>query len=190
MIQTHLRELEMSSNALLGQMPGPYDANASNPSDIEVMLADNCEFTGTIPSEWADHAPRLNVFSAANNELTGSIPAFMEETLEMIQLPGNLLTGGIPNSLASLPSLRVLEFQDNQLTGSIPEGLFSGSNLLWAFLHDNALTGTMPDQSAYGAKLLVLNVQNNALEGNPLPNVLLDAPALYSYKAGGNLFSA
>lgn len=190
MIQTHLRELEMSSNALSGQMPGPYDANASNPSDIEVMLADNCEFTGTIPSEWADHAPRLNVFSAANNELTGSIPAFMEETLEMIRLPGNLLTGGIPNSLASLPSLRVLEFQDNQLTGSIPEGLFSGSNLLWAFLHDNALTGTMPDQSAYGAKLLVLNVQNNALEGNPLPNVLLDAPALYSYKAGGNLFSA
>ena len=190
MIQTHLRELEMSSNALSGQMPGPYNAGASNPSDIEVLLADYCEFTGTIPSEWADHAPRLNAFSAANNELTGSIPAFMEETLEMIRLWGNLLTGGIPNSLASLPSLRQLYLQDNQLTGSIPEGLFSGSNLLYAYLHDNALTGTMPDRSAYGAKLRVLNVQNNALEGNPLPNVLLDAPALYSYRAGGNLFSA
>ena len=108
----------------------------------------------------------------------------------MIRLWGNLLTGGIPNSLASLPSLRQLYLQDNQLTGSIPEGLFSGSNLLYAYLHDNALTGTMPDRSAYGAKLRVLNVQNNALEGNPLPNVLLDAPALYSYRAGGNLFSA
>ena len=114
----------------------------------------------------------------------------MEETLEMIRLSGNLLTGGIPNSLASLPSLRQFSLQDNQLTGSIPEGLFSGSNLLGAFLHDNALTGTMPDRSAYGPKLRVLNVQNNALEGNPLPNVLLDAPALYSYRAGGNLFSA
>ena len=190
MIQTHLRELEMSSNALSGQIPGPYNAGASNPSDIEVLLADNCEFTGTIPSTWADHAPRLNAFSAANNELTGSIPAFMEETLEMIRLWGNLLTGGIPNSLASLPSLRQLYLQDNQLTGSIPEGLFSGSNLLYAYLDDNALTGTMPDRSAYGPKLRVLNVQNNALEGNPLPNVLLDAPALYSYRAGGNLFSA
>ena len=190
MIQTHLRELEMSSNALSGQIPGPYNAGASNPSDIEVLLADNCEFTGTIPSNWADHAPRLNAFSAANNELTGSIPAFMEETLEMIRLWGNLLTGGIPNSLASLPSLRQLYLQDNQLTGSIPEGLFSGSNLLYAYLDDNALTGTMPDRSAYGPKLRVLNVQNNALEGNPLPNVLLDAPALYSYRAGGNLFSA
>ena len=64
MIQTHLRELEMSSNALSGQIPGPYNAGASNPSDIEVLLADYCEFTGTIPSEWADHAPRLNAFSA------------------------------------------------------------------------------------------------------------------------------
>ena len=190
MIQTHLRELEMSSNALSGQMPGPYNAGASNPSDIEVLLADYCEFTGTIPSEWADHAPRLNAFSARNNKLTGSIPAFMEETLEMIRLSGNLLTGGIPNSLASLPSLRQFSLQDNQLTGSIPEGLFSGSNLLGAFLHDNALTGTMPDRSAYGPKLRVLNVQNNALEGDPLPNVLLDAPAIYSYIAGGNLFSA
>ena len=124
----------MSSNALSGQIPGPYNAGASNPSDIEVLLADNCEFTGTIPSNWADHAPRLNAFSAANNELTGSIPAFMEETLEMIRLWGNLLTGGIPNSLASLPSLRQLYLQDNQLTGSIPEGLFSGSNLLYAYL--------------------------------------------------------
>jgi len=190
MIQTHLRELEMSSNALSGQMPGPYNAGASNPSDIEVLLADYCEFTGTIPSEWADHAPRLNAFSARNNKLTGSIPAFMEETLEMIRLSGNLLTGGIPNSFASLPSLRQFSLQDNQLTGSIPEGLFSGSNLLGAFLHDNALTGTMPDRSAYGPKLRVLNVQNNALEGDPLPNVLLDAPAIYSYIAGGNLFSA
>ena len=32
--------------------------------------------------------------------------------------------------------------------------------------------------------------RNNALEGDPLPNVLLDAPALSSYKAGGNVFSA
>ena len=190
MIQSHLRELEMSFNDISGQMPGPYNADANNPSEIEVFIADGCKLMGNIPSEWADHAPKLNVFTAKNNELTGPIPAFKEVTMDMIRLPGNLLTGSIPNSLASLSSLQELNLEDNQLTGSIPEGLFSGSYLRYAYLDDNALSGTMPSQTAYGAKLRFLDVRNNALEGDPLPNVLLDAPALLSYKAGGNMFSA
>ena len=189
MIQTHLRELEMSSNALSGQMPGPYDANASNPSDIEVMLADNCEFTGTIPSEWADHAPRLNVFSAANNELTGSIPAFMEETLEMIRLPGTFSLAVFQTVWRRCPASEYWNFRITSSPGQYRRdcsaeqpalGVPSRQCTDWHNARPVSLR----------AKLLVLNVQNNALEGNPLPNVLLDAPALYSYKAGGNLFSA
>lgn len=67
------------------------------------------------------------------------------QSLEILDLSYNRLTGPLPEAFAAMGSLRELLIDVNQLSGSLPEVWASLPNLQKIFLSENQLTGSLPE---------------------------------------------
>ncbi|VFQ80107.1 unnamed protein product [Cuscuta campestris] len=92
------------------------------------------------------------------------------DSLRILSLRSNLISGTLPSDLTSLPTLRNLFLQHNNLSGHIPT--FSNQlNIL--DLSYNSFSGSIPPSVIQNlTQLTVLNLQNNSLSG-PIPNITL-----------------
>lgn len=103
--------------------------------------------------------------------LTGPIPPNTLgklESLEVLSLRLNHLTGSLPYDVLSLPSLRHLFLQYNNFTGNITASFPPQINVL--DLSFNSFTGKIPETIQNLTRLSKLNLQNNSLTGS-IPNV-------------------
>jgi hypothetical protein len=83
------------------------------------------------------------VFLSAN-ALTGTVPAFVGDSLRGLYLSENKLQGPIPESLCQHTHMEALFLDENELTGSIPTCIGNLSNLKQLYLFKNQLTGFVP----------------------------------------------
>jgi len=98
------------------------------------------------------------------NKISGHIPqslAASADTLRMLFLGANALTGPIPSSLGDLGLLTTLSLFDNLLTGTIPTSLGDLTQLRQLYLGGNKLVGTVPSQLCNIPELSVLSFSNN-----------------------------
>ncbi|THU70328.1 hypothetical protein C4D60_Mb08t23840 [Musa balbisiana] len=65
--------------------------------------------------------------------------------LTVLSLPGNNITGGIPEQFGNLSSLTNLDLENNRLSGDIPASLGKLAKLQILILSQNNLTGNIPD---------------------------------------------
>ncbi|XP_020588408.1 probable LRR receptor-like serine/threonine-protein kinase At5g10290 isoform X2 [Phalaenopsis equestris] len=88
----------------------------------------------------------LTVLSLPGNNITGQIPEQFGNlsSLTSLILEKNLLSGNIPASLGKLSKLQILILSDNNLTGDIPESLSNLSSLNEIQLASNHLSGRIP----------------------------------------------
>lgn len=145
--------------------------------DFEISGA---QLTGSLPSS----LPALIYsFSAAQNSLSGSIPAGLFSNLNAdtesinLDIGGNALTGTIPstlfsfaNSSSSITSLQVW-INDNKLSGSVPVGIFASNTkleLIFVSLSNNQLTGTLPSNTFPTGSFPSLSNLRYLLAGNQL----------------------
>ncbi|KAL6840947.1 hypothetical protein ACP4OV_029207 [Aristida adscensionis] len=86
--------------------------------------------------------------SLPGNKITGGIPEQFGNLskLTRLDLQGNLLVGRIPATLGRLPELHFLILSQNNLNGSIPETLATISSLKDIQLAHNNLSGQIPAQ--------------------------------------------
>ena len=124
----------------------------------------------TVPSS-------LNEIDLSDNQLSGSIPAFTDDSLDRLDLKNNQLSGSIPASLGDLSNLYSLLLSDNQLTGSIPSELGNAESLENLFLHRNQLTGSIPSELGDLSRLSWFYLFNNQLTGS-IPSELGDLSRL------------
>ncbi|KAF2323500.1 hypothetical protein GH714_035792 [Hevea brasiliensis] len=77
-----------------------------------------------------DNPPRIISLDLSYNKLTGILPNFLAELLNLtrLDLSYNELTGPVPEFLARLPNLKTLNLTSNKLTGSVPQSLLDKSN--------------------------------------------------------------
>ena len=129
-------------------------------------------FLGSIPPQLFTDLPSLETVGLAGNQLTGSVPPFVNTVnlktlslgqnqfdslpadgsgfytlpnLESLYLHSNSFQGPFPQDLVDLPSLRQLWLQDNRLAGSIDLSSLS-ETIEDIFLGRNAgLEGNLPD---------------------------------------------
>ncbi len=111
---------------------------------------------------------RVTNINLANNGLSGSIPATIEDltALETLHLQGNQLSDPIPATIGSLTALNTLHLGNNQLTGGIPIEVGFLGNLTFLDLSQNLLTGGIPPEIGALFQLTSLNLHMNQLSGD------------------------
>ncbi|KAJ9679064.1 hypothetical protein PVL29_021097 [Vitis rotundifolia] len=86
----------------------------------------------------------------SNNLLKGSLSPLIcrrvdgENSLVTLDLPGNLLSGELPDCWDNWPGLALLNLGDNEFTGPVPTSMGSLPYLSWLYLHNNYLSGMFP----------------------------------------------
>ncbi|KAL0911972.1 hypothetical protein M5K25_017912 [Dendrobium thyrsiflorum] len=82
-----------------------------------------------------------------------------------LSLPGNNITGQIPEQLGNLSSLTSLNLENNRLSGNIPASLGKLSKLQILILSNNNLTGDIPDPLSNLSNLNDIRLEANHLSG-------------------------
>ncbi|KAL6909520.1 hypothetical protein ACP4OV_001801 [Aristida adscensionis] len=107
------------------------------------------------------------------------------EYLNVLSLPGNNITGDIPEEYGSLSRLTRLDLEGNRLVGAIPASLGQLSKLQFLILSENNLSGSIPDTLASIPGLTEIQLAYNNLSGQ-IPARLFQV-ALYNFS--GNNFT-
>ncbi|OEL23800.1 putative inactive receptor kinase [Dichanthelium oligosanthes] len=126
-------------------------------------------FIGVIPPNTLGKLDSLQVLSLRSNRLTGNLPSDVASlpSLRSMYLQHNEFSGGLPSSFS--PSLGVIDLSYNSFTGEVPASLQKLTQLTVLNLQDNSLSGFIPDLKLPNLKLL--NLSNNELKG-PIPRPL------------------
>ena len=141
--------------------------------------------------EWfgvtTDAAGRVTRLELPGNGLTGPIPDALGNlvNLGVLNLGGNALTGPIPSELGRLVNLEWLGLWDNELTGPVPAWLGNLTGLRELHLGDNALTGPIPSELGRLVNLEELSLGGNELTG-PVPAWLGNLTGLRELHLGDN----
>ena len=82
-----------------------------------------------------------------------------------LNLSGQGLSGGIPNTIAQLSNLMFLDLSNNNLEGIIPHEIVSMETLLGFNLSHNSLTGGIPEELGSLTNLMSMDLSHNQLSG-------------------------
>ena len=154
---------------MTGRLPAAWGSPTAFQQLTILNLADN-KLTGTLPSSWSvpDAFASLQYFDLAGNQLTGGLPATWPAQLENVRFNDNTFSGRLMGS-GWPDTLRILEVVSNQLTGSMPAELSMLPALQMLLLDFNMLDGTIPEAwgtaDAFPAGLTVLTLDGNQLRG-------------------------
>ncbi len=171
--------LQIVYNALLGTDSLNWNFDSANELDNSwtgiTMTDDGCrikkielatEFWGGTIAPEIGNLDSLVVLNMVGDSLTGSISSTLNnlEKLEKIELQINFLSGSIPD-LSDLDELEFLLLYSNELTGNIPLTLTQMDKLKYLYLGYNELTGNLPPELNTIATLHHLSLTNNHLTG-------------------------
>ncbi|XP_038711369.1 LRR receptor-like serine/threonine-protein kinase GHR1 [Tripterygium wilfordii] len=180
-MSTTLHMLNLSSNALTGELP------LLTGSCAILDLSDN-QFTGNLSRtiKW-ENIVHLDI---SKNQLTGSIPEVSAQFLRLdyLNLSHNSVSGSIPEVVGRYPKLRVLDLSSNKLDGSILTGLPASPTLQELHLQNNLLSGAVDFSSPIKTSLLVLDLSHNRLNGY-FPDQFGSLTGLQVLNLSGNNFS-
>jgi Leucine-rich repeat (LRR) protein len=156
---------------------------------VELRLP-NIGLKGTIPPDVLRDLDSIRVLDLSGNLLTGSIPQEIENDtyLERLRLGGNALGGTIPRGLCALTRLKELDIAGNAVVDSIGAiRCLSGLEVL--NLRGNRFTGSFtPRLMETFAQLTVLDVSGNRLTG-AIPDEIALLSRLQRLNLRGNRFT-
>ncbi|XP_051113862.1 receptor-like protein 33 [Andrographis paniculata] len=156
-----LSVLDLHSNRLRGEFPIP-------PASVIYVDYSNNSFQNPIPSDIGNNITFAMFFSAASNQLNGTIPLSLCNAtyLQVLDLSGNRLRGSLPPCLVeSITRLGVLNLGRNSINGDIPDTFHVNCSLKTLDLSRNRLGGQIPTSLANCRSLEVMNVGNNEIQG-------------------------
>ncbi|XP_030924925.1 receptor-like protein 7 [Quercus lobata] len=134
--------LSLSSNKFHGQIP----ESICNAAALGVLDLSNNSINGTIPQcLLSSTSNTLKVLNLRRNKLTGKISDTFPSncSLQTLNVNTNLLEGVVPKSLANCTNLEVLDIGNNKIHDSFPCHLKGMSNLHVLVLHSNKFYGSV-----------------------------------------------
>lgn len=203
---TTLRSLNLSSNALSGELPlltgscvlldlsnNNFEGNLTRMlkwGNIEILDLSQNQLTGYIPEVTAQFL-RLNYLNVSQNMLSGSLPKVITQfpKIAILDLSFNHLEGSLLTTLFTVPTLQEIHLQGNLLLGSIDFSLPSNeSNLQVLDLSHNQLNGSLPLGFGFLSGLNVLKIAGNNFSGS-IPSSIGDIKSLNSLDVSQNYFT-
>ncbi|XP_021838190.2 probable LRR receptor-like serine/threonine-protein kinase IRK [Spinacia oleracea] len=167
-----LQVIDFRQNLLTGDLPKWIFKVALQ----EILLSEN-KIGGSLgdsltSAEKVSHQS-LEVLDLSHNVLTGAIPSSLSNfsSLELLNLSKNTLTGSIPSNVGELRAINVLDLSENKLNGSIPTEIGKATSLQELILEKNFIEGIIPPSLEHCSSLSVLILSHNSLEG-PIPLAL------------------
>ncbi|KAL1542318.1 receptor-like protein 54 [Salvia divinorum] len=160
----YLEELSLADNSFSGSLPH----NISNLARLSYLDLSRCKFSGAIPSTLGNLTQLVDL-EMADNFFSGSVSSGHFEgfaSVEFINLRYNSLSGSIPISIFTIPSLAWIDLQHNQLSGKVDE---------FAMLNISI------------SQLSVLDLSRNRLES--LPDSFIELQSLSVVDLSDNLFN-
>ncbi|KAK4754147.1 hypothetical protein SAY87_002251 [Trapa incisa] len=181
---TSLRLLDLSGNALSGRIPDTI----ANMESLENIILFNNQLSGELP-EGISKLGALLQMDVSQNALTGSLPKNIAAMhLTTLYLNDNLLSGEIPDVLASNPRLQELKLFNNSFTGTLPRDLGKNSELENFDVSTNGFTGQLPQYLCHNNKLQRIVVFKNRFNGS-IPSSYGDCRTLNYIRIENNQFS-
>ncbi|CAO2210693.1 unnamed protein product [Urochloa humidicola] len=184
-----LEDMDLSSNALNGTLPGAFLAACSK---LKVLNISRNSLTGV----GFPFPPSLRTLDISNNQLSEA--SLLNYTLtgchrvECLNLSGNRFDGRIAR-IAPCSKLAVLDLSWNILSGPLPVDLVAAApaTLIHLNIARNNFSG---DISAYNfgwcSNLMVLDWSYNGLSGKGLPSSLANCSRLETLDMSGNKLSS
>ncbi|PNT13788.1 hypothetical protein POPTR_011G163700v4 [Populus trichocarpa] len=206
-MSTTLSVLDLSSNALVGELPlvtgscavldlsnNRFEGNLTRMvkwGNIEYLDLSQNRLTGPIP-EVAPQFLRLNYLNLSHNSFTSPLPKVITQypKLRVLDLSSNQLDGSLLTELLMSPTLQEIHLENNLLNGAIEFSPPSTtqSNLQVIDLSHNQLDGFFPGRFDSLSGLQVLNLAGNNLSGS-LPSSMADMSSLSSLDLSQNHFT-
>nr|XP_029146941.1 receptor-like protein 34 [Arachis hypogaea] len=133
---------------------------------LYLSLANN-SFHGSIPHSLCS-ASKLQVLDLSHNKISGKVTHCLMnlgETLGVLNLGNNELTGHIPDTFPSSCALHTVVLNENRLAGPLPKSLAHCTALEVLDVGRNQIVGAFPCFLSHISKLLVLVLRNNKFHG-------------------------
>ncbi|KDP38960.1 hypothetical protein JCGZ_00717 [Jatropha curcas] len=179
-LSSQLGRLYLGGNEITGVIPVALESLINLvPMDLGSNL-----FTGPIPSYFgkfqklrglALNGNKLSVgklesiymLDMSENNLSGEIPNSIGDclSLEYLHMKGNFFSGILPSAFASLKGLLYLDMSRNNLSGQIPEDLSNLRFLLYLNLSFNDFEGMVPTKGVFGNTSALSLIGNDKLCG-------------------------
>ncbi|KAK8617200.1 hypothetical protein V6N13_080118 [Hibiscus sabdariffa] len=137
------------------------------------------------------NSPQLEVFSVAENRLTGNLPSSignLSRQLSLLVMNNNFFEGTLPGEISNLVNVTLIAFEHNSLTGTIPPSIGTLPNLQYIFLHENRFSGKIPESLGNLTYLAEVHLSNNLLEGT-IPSSLGNCQRLQLLDLSVNLLN-
>ncbi|XP_078179112.1 receptor-like protein 6 [Carex rostrata] len=181
-----LQKLILSTTNFSGQIPD----SIGNLQNLSTFLIYNCSFHGEITTNLQKLAG-LSHLDISGNRFTGEIPKFHNWLrISEYVLNNNNFNGSIPDSssYAGLGYLSKIDLRNNSLSGTIPISLFSLPSLQSLVLSQNQLSGNLPEFSKGSPVLQTIDISSNNLQG-PLPSSIFKLSQLNVLNLASNNFT-
>ncbi|XP_043701320.1 leucine-rich repeat receptor-like protein kinase TDR [Telopea speciosissima] len=135
---------------------------------LQNFSAFSCNISGNLPPFGSCNS--VSVLELNRNSLSGSISDSIAncQALERMELAYNNLTGYLPVVLASLPTLRIVDLSHNEFKGSIPVKFGNSSSLALLNVSFNDISGYIPPEQIFRSMGATAFIGNPQLCGEPL----------------------
>uniref|UniRef100_A0A1J3HZE1 Putative inactive leucine-rich repeat receptor-like protein kinase n=1 Tax=Noccaea caerulescens TaxID=107243 RepID=A0A1J3HZE1_NOCCA len=179
---TGLVHLDFSSNDITGKLP----SSIGNLRSLKDLILSKNKLSGEIP-ESLESCKELMIVQLKGNGLVGSIPdSLFDLGLQEMDFSGNGLTGSIPRGSNRLfESLTMLDLSRNSLSGNIPGEVGLFNHLRYLNLSWNHFNTRVPPEIEFLQNLTVLDLRNSALIGS-VPADICDSQSLQILQLDGN----
>ncbi|KAJ8624730.1 hypothetical protein MRB53_033260 [Persea americana] len=176
-----LNRVRLAKNFFNGTIPAGF---FNLPLANMVELSENY-FSGELPGEMSGET--IGMLIVSNNQMTGRIPPAIGNMrgLQVLSLELNRFSGEIPAEIGDLRQLLSLNLSGNEIVGSIPSDLTRCSSLASLDLSQNNLTGEIPEEIAKFKILSTLNLSRNHLNGK-IPSEMRWMRSLTSFDVSYN----
>ncbi|PVH48307.1 hypothetical protein PAHAL_4G304800 [Panicum hallii] len=181
-----LISLDLSWNEnLSGELPEFVQGSA-----LQILDLSRTKFSGEI-LESIGNLRNLTWLGLSDCQFHGPVPTFTQwPMLSSIYLSGNNLTSSLPSDgYLALHNLTAVDLSNNSISGVIPASLFSLPSLEFLSLSQNNLTGNFLLHPNISSNLrLFIDLSNNRLQG-PVPKLLSELVGMYWLDLSSNNFT-